>query len=68
MKTRVQRARLKADQVRRNPDHNFAERLPGPLTNYSLSSVCPACGSKTYKFACKVRCPKCGFMWDCSEL
>lgn len=39
-----------------------------PLTNYTLSTVCPACGTDTYKLACKVRCPKCGFMWDCSEL
>lgn len=39
-----------------------------PLPNYSLSTVCPACGEDTYKLACKVRCPRCGFMWDCSEL
>jgi hypothetical protein len=39
-----------------------------PLTNYTLSTVCPSCGSPTYRLACKVRCPRCGFMWDCSEL
>lgn len=39
-----------------------------PLPNYTLSTVCPACGEDTYKLACKVRCPRCGFMWDCSEL
>lgn len=39
-----------------------------PLPNYTLSSVCPNCGNDTYKLACKVRCAKCGFMWDCSEL
>lgn len=39
-----------------------------PLTNYSLSTVCPACGADTFRLACKVRCPRCGFMWDCSEL
>jgi len=44
------------------------DKTPKPLTNYTLSSVCPACGTDTYKLACKVRCPKCGFMWDCSEL
>jgi uncharacterized Zn finger protein (UPF0148 family) len=39
-----------------------------PLTNYSLSTVCPSCNTPTYRHACKVRCPRCGFMWDCSEL
>ena len=39
-----------------------------PLLNYTLSTVCPACQSPTYRAACKVRCPRCGFMWDCSEL
>jgi hypothetical protein len=39
-----------------------------PLTNYSLSTVCPACNAPTIRRACKVRCERCGFMWDCSEL
>lgn len=39
-----------------------------PLPNYTLSSVCPQCHHPTFKLACKVRCGKCGFMWDCSEL
>ncbi|MGB1285466.1 MAG: hypothetical protein ACPG7F_02940 [Aggregatilineales bacterium] len=39
-----------------------------PLPNYTLSTVCPACGDETYRHACKVRCKRCGFMWDCSEL
>lgn len=39
-----------------------------PLPNYTLSSVCPACGADTFRLACKVRCARCGFMWDCSEL
>ena len=39
-----------------------------PLTNYTLSTVCPSCGAPTFRHACKVRCPRCGFMWDCSEL
>jgi hypothetical protein len=39
-----------------------------PLLNYTLSTVCPACQTPTYRAACKVRCPRCGFMWDCSEL
>jgi predicted RNA-binding Zn-ribbon protein involved in translation (DUF1610 family) len=46
----------------------LAERQLIPITNYSLSTVCPACGTDTYRHACKVRCPKCGFAWDCSEL
>ncbi len=41
---------------------------PMPLPNYTLSSVCPACNTPTIRRACKVRCPRCGFMWDCSEL
>jgi len=43
-------------------------RVEGPLTNYTLSTVCPACTAPTYRAACKVRCPRCGFMWDCSEI
>ena len=50
------------------PSQMIYNKTPKPLTNYTLSSVCPACGTDTYKLACKVRCPKCGFMWDCSEL
>jgi hypothetical protein len=40
----------------------------GPILNYSLSTVCPACNYPTIRRACKVRCERCGFMWDCSEL
>lgn len=39
-----------------------------PLPNYTLSTVCPACAHPTVRRACKVRCERCGFMWDCSEL
>lgn len=39
-----------------------------PITNYALSTTCPACNTPTYRHACKVRCPRCGFAWDCSEL
>jgi hypothetical protein len=39
-----------------------------PLSNYTLSTVCPACNAPTVRRACKVRCERCGFMWDCSEL
>src|SRR5688572_6053922 len=44
------------------------EKAPAPLPNYTLSTVCPACEHETFKLACKVRCPRCGFVWDCSEL
>lgn len=40
----------------------------GPLLNYTLSTECPGCGAPTIRRACKVRCDRCGFMWDCSEL
>jgi hypothetical protein len=39
-----------------------------PLPNYTLASVCPACDYPTIRRACKVRCERCGFVWDCSEL
>jgi uncharacterized Zn finger protein (UPF0148 family) len=39
-----------------------------PLPNYTLSTVCPACNAPTVRRACKVRCERCGFLWDCSEL
>jgi hypothetical protein len=39
-----------------------------PIANYTLSTVCPACNAPTIRRACKVRCTRCGFMWDCSEL
>lgn len=39
-----------------------------PLPNYTLASVCPACDAPTIRRACKVRCERCGFVWDCSEL
>jgi hypothetical protein len=45
-----------------------APRIIPPLPNYTLSTVCPACGAPTIRHACKVRCDRCGFMWDCSEL
>ncbi len=46
----------------------YAPRIIPPPPNYTLSSVCPQCGTETFRLSCKVRCPKCGFMWDCSEL
>jgi len=45
-----------------------AERPLIPISNYTLASVCPACNAPTIRRACKVRCERCGFMWDCSEL
>ena len=47
-------------------DH--ARQIQAPLMNYTLSTVCPACEYPTVRRACKVRCDRCGFMWDCSEL
>lgn len=44
------------------------ERPLIPLPNYTLSTVCPACNFPTIRRACKVRCERCGFVWDCSEL
>jgi hypothetical protein len=39
-----------------------------PVPNYTLATVCPNCDSPVVRRACKVRCERCGFMWDCSEL
>ena len=56
------------EQDQTNEPVQRSPRLTPPLPNYTLSSVCPACNTPTYRHACKVRCPRCGFMWDCSEL
>lgn len=60
------------------PDHKRnpqpADTRPGPtppplpLLNYTLSTICPVCSAPTIRRACKVRCERCGFVWDCSEL
>jgi hypothetical protein len=39
-----------------------------PIPNYTLAEQCPACGEQVVRHACKVRCERCGFVWDCSEL
>jgi hypothetical protein len=49
-------------------DRSIQDQPIPPLPNYTLSTVCPACGQETFKLACKVRCGRCGFVWDCSEL
>lgn len=58
----------KHDRPEESPRIAIGKQPLRPLTNYSLSSVCPACGAPTFRHACKVRCPRCGFAWDCSEL
>ncbi len=55
-------------QVPRQPSLPLDQRLKIPASNYALATVCPACGTDTFRHACKVRCPRCGFAWDCSEL
>ncbi|MBW4439583.1 MAG: hypothetical protein KME04_20775 [Pleurocapsa minor GSE-CHR-MK-17-07R] len=50
------------------PEKPVVEITLPPIPNYSLSSECPACGFPTVRRVCKVRCDRCGFMWDCSEL
>lgn len=39
-----------------------------PVPNYTLATVCPNCDAPVIRRACKVRCERCGFIWDCSEL
>jgi transposase len=62
------------DDRKRDKQQEEARRVvvrqqpPLPLTNYTLSTECPACGAPTFRHACKVRCPRCGFAWNCSEL
>ncbi len=61
--------RKKSPQEEVPPEVNYTDApSPLPITNYTLSTVCPACGDETFRLACKVRCGRCGFMWDCSEL
>jgi len=60
-------AQPEAEAPENRPNIVRARPLP-PISNYTLSSVCPGCGAPTVKRACKVRCDRCGFMWDCSEL
>jgi hypothetical protein len=50
------------------PENREAQMPVLPLTNYTLSTVCPACDAEMFRLACKVRCKRCGFMWDCSEV
>ncbi len=50
------------------PEQAPARPPLAPLPNYTLSTACPGCGAPTVRRACKVRCERCGFMWDCSEL
>lgn len=61
------------DERRKSADGSLhpqfvVRRVEGVLPNYTLSTVCPSCGSETFRLACKVRCPRCGFAWDCSEV
>lgn len=62
---------MDSESQRKDGEHKpryVLKAQPLPLTNYALSTVCPACNAPTYRHACKVRCPRCGFMWDCSEV
>lgn len=65
---RATKRQLSALPVRQPPSLVIEPRLAPPLPNYTLSSVCPACNAPTVRRACKVRCERCGFVWDCSEL
>ncbi|NWF70066.1 MAG: hypothetical protein HXY40_13350 [Chloroflexi bacterium] len=67
MTDHVPNASLEEAQRSVQQDHNAALQLP-PLPNYTLSEVCPACSAPTFRLACKVRCGRCGFVWDCSEV
>ena len=59
---------MRSQQPEQQPPNKRESAPQIPLTNYTLSSVCPACAAPTFRLACKVRCPRCGFAWDCSEL
>jgi transposase len=69
MKLAEQKQKLRQPETTRTRQlHLVYEKAYKLLPNYTLSTVCPACEHATVKLACKVRCPRCGFMWDCSEL
>ena len=61
-----------SNESKQKPQDHTPPRLTppriAPITNYTLSTVCPACNFPTIRRACKVRCERCGFVWDCSEL
>lgn len=61
---------LKQQQRVQKPTLNviYSKTPLPPIPNYTLSTVCPACGAPTYRRACKVGCDQCGFVWDCGEL
>jgi hypothetical protein len=40
------------------------ERAPEPTSH----STCPLCGSALFGVHCKLRCPTCGYLEDCSDL
>lgn len=61
----TRRPAVKAAGLQANPE---ARPVLTPITNYTLSSICPNCENPTVRIACKVRCERCGFQWDCSEL
>jgi hypothetical protein len=63
-----QREKDQDDRAGKTATRAAALRVAVPIPNYTLSTVCPSCGTPTYRHACKVRCGRCGFMWDCSEL
>jgi hypothetical protein len=59
---------VSAQETDSRPESHAAQRPVLPLPNYTLSTVCPACDAEMFRLACKVRCKRCGFMWDCSEV
>jgi hypothetical protein len=56
------------EAAERNKPDITSDKVMPPIPNYTLSTVCPACGAPTFRRACKVCCDRCGFAWDCSEL
>jgi hypothetical protein len=66
--TTDQKSAVTMQDTKSVPEKNESGRPVLPLTNYTLSTVCPACDAEMFRLACKVRCKRCGFMWDCSEV
>ena len=46
----------------------FPFNLPSKVSNFTLSTVCPACGAEMIRLKCKVICPRMCVIWDCGEL
>lgn len=68
MSNQADRVLNETQEAGQAPRRLFEEPALPPIPNYTLATICPSCDAPVIRRACKVRCDRCGFMWDCSEL